>query len=155
MSRTSFVRFTPQEYQALRGAAESLDLGAHPNVWRGSLANALRAEYPSLADRIVRLGKGQVAVVLAHLREAGTSRGEAEVVEGEPSCGLTVQEWQVVWRASQVVRLHEDPTHDFPERLLREVAETAPRLAAKLIGFSADQLATVYRRVKSGRRWCP
>src|SRR5205823_2993778 len=117
------------------------------------LTDALRADHPTLADRVAGLRKGQVAVLLDHLQGEGSTVYLESC--GEQDCGLTEQEWQAVWQASQVVRLHQNPTLDFPHRLLREVAETAPTLAAKLVGFSEGQLATIYHRVQSGRRWCP
>ncbi len=153
MSKASYVRFTPEEYQAVCRAAALLDLGSHPSGFGVALANALRGDHPRLADRVAALRRGQILVLLDHLQGEGCPQPGAP--EGEEVCNLTEQEWQVVWQASQVVRLHDDPAPDFPDRLLREVAETAPRLAAKLVGFSQGQLATLFRRVKSGRRWCP
>jgi len=147
---TGYLRFTPSEYRALRRAARSTPTGADPRALQAALAAALRAPRPALARRIASLGKAGARILHRHLRD-----GEALRAAVEGGCALSVQEWQEVARASAAVWLRDNALPSFQGLLVAHLRPGFPALAGKLDRLSAGQVATLYRRLRSGRRWCP
>jgi hypothetical protein len=141
------LRFTPEDYQTLLETSRTINLGGSLGAFQAALADVLRRDHAALATFIARLRKEQVRLLLGHLRGGQPAPQEPD------DCDLSYQEWQAVSRACEMIWLHGDAPDSFPDQLVRQVAELAPSLAAKLVRFNETQFAMLYRRVKTGNRW--
>ena len=149
---SSHLRFTPDEFQSLGLACRTLSLIGPYAAFQKTLANALRSSDALLAKRIGRMGKARVRTLRMHM-EGQQSKLPVERV-ATPRCDLSIREWQAVSQACALMWLSDDCPLSFQGRLVGEVEEAEPALAAKLGRLDAGQAATLYRRVKTGKRWC-
>ena len=146
---SDFLRFTPGHYQLLCRACRNLPLCSSYVAFQGSLAAALRGLDEELARRIGRLTKRQIRTLRTHM--------EAKVgaAEPEPTCELSYPEWRAVSAANALLCLSGDCPKAFRKQLLGEVRAADPVLAKKLRRLDEGQVATLYKRLKAGKRWCP
>jgi hypothetical protein len=154
---SDYLRFTPDEYCTLLAACRCLTTRTSIPAFQRSLVLALRSVDPTLAQRVADWREQQVAVLMIHLKEQNDS-GESTVTipsEAPNERSLNVWEWRSVVQACSVIWLRDDSLKTFKGSLVREVAEAEPTLAKKLARLSDEDVFAIYRRVKSGRRWCP
>ena len=149
------LRFTPDDYQSLCRASGPLSLQGPYAAFQRELADALRPSHPALSKLIRRLGKRQVRTLRMHL-EAGRSPEPRPALLGEARsrCDLSIREWRTVSQACALLWLDDDCPLSFQGRLVGEVEHEEPALAAKLGRLDVGQVATLYRRIKAGKRWC-
>lgn len=141
------LRFTPEDFAVIRRACAALSLVGSYNAFQRVLTAALRPVHPGLGERIRRLRQRQVRTLRCHLEGMGRSPA------GEESCArLSFQEWQSVSHAAALICLWDDCPHAFHGRLVGEVRETEPALADKLGRLDDRQVATLYHKVKTGKR---
>jgi hypothetical protein len=155
-----FLRFTRDEYESITQACRSLPPSDSPRVFQRALVGALREDHPSLAERIAGLPQEQVRLIREHLQSQAvstmTQAPAAELtMDGEAGYGLSFQEWRVISQVCALLFLFLDTPLLCKEALLRRIGEEAPPLAEKLAGLSDEEVMSLYRRAKSGRRWCP
>lgn len=148
---SNYLRFTPDEFQALRLACRPLSLTGPFSAFQQTLACALRSSHPLLARRIGRLSKARVRTLRLHMEGQQSNRPANS--EASPRCDLSIREWKTVSQACAVIWLSDDCPHSFQGRLVGEVEGTEPALAEKLGRLDAGQAATLYHRVKKGKRW--
>ena len=146
------LRFTPDEFQSLRRACRTLSLVGPYAAFQRTLATALRPTDPLLARQIGRMSQARVRTLRLHM-DRQQSSPPAEGV-ASPRCDLSIREWQTVSQACALIWLSDDCPRSFQGRLVGEVGEAEPALAEKLGRLDAGQAATLYRRVKTGKRWC-
>ena len=155
---SSHLRFTPDDYRALCHASDTHSLIGPYAAFQRSLADALRPSHPGLATRIRAMGKSRVRILRTHLEvrrdSANQPQDRSRVPESEARCDLSLREWQAVSDACALIWLSDDCPQSFQDRLVGEVEEAEPALAAKLGRLDAGQAATLYHRVKTGKRWC-
>ena len=149
---SNHLRFTLDELQALRLACRTLSLIGSYTAFQRTLAKALRSSDPLLARQISRLGKARVRTLRMHM-ESQQSNLPADA-QATPRCDLSIREWQAVSQACALLWLSDDCPRSFQDRLVGEVEETEPALAEKLGRLDPGQAASLYRRVKTGKRWC-
>ena len=147
---SNHLRVTPAEYESLCRACRTICSSGSYAAFQKKLADALRLIDPEFARRISRLGKPRVRVLRMHL-EGRPGNPKREAVSAR--IDLSIREWQAVSRACALIWLSDDCPRSFQGRLVGEVEEAEPALAAKLGRLDAGQAATLYRRVKSGKRW--
>jgi hypothetical protein len=150
------LRFTLDEYHAIRRACRSLELSGPFTAFQRHLEEALLAPQPALATRVAGLRSPQVRTLRRHMedRKKQQSSQPAEPAE-QVGCELSFREWRTVAQACAVIALRDDSLLNFKGRLLHEVAATDPGLAVRLARLGEGEVTTLYRRVKSGKRWCP
>ena len=149
---SNHLRFTPDEFQSLGLACRALDSSGPYSAFQRTLANALRPSDPLLARRIARMSKARVRTLRLHMD--GQQSNLPADSGASPGCDLSIREWRAVSQACAVIWLSDDCPHSFQGRLVGEVEEAEPALAEKLGRLDAGQAATLYRRVKTGKRWC-
>jgi hypothetical protein len=155
---SDYLRFTPDEYQSLLAVCRSLSPRAPIAIFQRSLVHALRPTHPTLAQRVADWREGQVCILLIHLkgqRDSSESTCGSPAEKSQPGRALTFQEWRSVVQACSVIWLHDDSLTSFKGSLVSEMAAVEPTLADKLAQLSDEDAFALYRRVKSGRRWCP
>ena len=148
---SNHLRFTPAEYQSLCHAYRTVCSSGSYAAFQEKLAAALRSLDPDLATRIRRLGKPRVRILRMHMEGRHGCDSKRKAVAS--TIDLSIREWQTVSRACALLWLSDDCPRSFQGRLVGEVEEAEPALAAKLGQLDAGQAATLYRRVKSGKRW--
>ena len=148
---SNHLRFTPAEYQSLCRVCRTICTSGSYAAFRAKLSDALRLCDPDLASRIRRLGKPRARILRMHMEGRLGCDPKREVVAS--TIDLSIREWQTVSRACALIWLSDDCPRAFQGRLVVEVEEAEPALAAKLGQLDAGQAATLYRRVKSGKRW--
>ena len=151
---SSHLRFTPDDYRTLCHACDALPLIGPYAAFQRDLSGVLRPSHPVLSKQIRRLNKHQVRTLRMHL-EARRSPPRAPIIaEVSSKCDLSIREWRAVSQACALLWLEDDCPHSFQGRLVGEVEQDEPDLAAKLGRLDEGQVATLYRRVKAGKRWC-
>ena len=153
---SSHLRFTPDDYDAICHACRTIALVGPYAAFQRCLCAALHLSHPALAKRINGFGKSRVGTLRAHLenRRAVPNKPHSRDTVDASSCDLSVREWQAVSQACALMWLSDDCPRSFQGRLVDEVEETEPALAEKLGRLDAGQAATLYHRVKTGKRWC-
>jgi hypothetical protein len=155
---SDYLRFTPDEYRSLLAAARTFPFRAPLAVFQHALVEALRPSNPTLAQRVADWREHQLCILLKHLPRERESRESTPALHGEVSGragGLTLQEWRSVVQACSLIWLHDDSLTSFKSKLVNEIATAEPVLANKLAQLSDEDVCVLYRRVKSGKRWCP
>jgi hypothetical protein len=155
-----FLRFTRDEYESIARASRSLPPCDSSRAFQRALSDALRDDHASLAERIAGLPTEQVRLIREHLQfEAVATMTEAPAAEvlmaGEAGYGLSFQEWRILSQVCALLFLFSDTPLLCKEALVRRIGEEAPSLAEKLADLDDEQIMNLYRRAKSGRRWCP
>jgi len=148
---SSYLRFSPDEYEAIARAYHLLPEAGSYRAFRSLLAGALREGRPELAGRVAGFDTRQVGLLRAHL-EGRAGPGPSGGEEDAAACRLTWREWQAVARAGAVFCLLDGGLHGFKGFLLRQAG---PPLAEKLARLDDAQIARLYIGVRSGRRCCP
>ena len=105
----SYLRFTPEEFRAIRRACDPVHLsGDFLAVFKYFLVEALDDTLPDLATRIRRFRRPQLVLLYGFLRQqrtaAAKSQEQTRTEDGE--CGLTAEELQAVRYASDPFFLH-------------------------------------------------
>lgn len=149
------LRFTPDDYRSLCHAFGTLPPHGPYAVFQRGLADALLGSHPAVAKRVRGLSNPQVRTLRMHLETQRDARCQ-HAIPAEPGSkiDLSIREWQAVSQACALLWLDDDCPHSFQGRLVGEVELAEPALAAKLGRLDEGQAATLYRRVKSGKRWC-
>ena len=152
----SFLRFTPEEFRAIRQACDAVHLsGDFLAVFKYFLVEALDDTLPDLATRIRRFRRSQLVLLYGFLRQqrtaAAKSQEQTRTEEGE--CGLTAEELQAVRYATDPFFLHDGDLGSFRDFLLYNLRETRPRLAAKLAQLRPRQMVRLYQQAKRRSRW--
>ena len=152
---SSHLRFTPDDHDAICHACRTIPLVGPYAAFQRALSAALHLSHPALAKRISGFGKSRVRTLRVHLeiRSASPNRPHSRDTVAS-NCDLSVREWQAVSQACALMWLSDDCPRSFQGRLVGEVEETEPALAEKLGRLDAGQAATLYHRVKTGKRWC-
>jgi len=148
----TYLRFTPQEYEAIVKVCRPVDLGDDffP-IFKYFLVESLKDPSPGLAGRIAQLRRGEVGIIFEHLkskRRLAAGRACRQVGEADPD--LTDQEWQAVARASRAFDLPADFLHSYRAFLVGHFRHSLPELAHKLTRFSDRQMERVYARLRTG-----
>jgi hypothetical protein len=152
---SNHLRFTPDDYRSLCQAYGTLPLHGPYAAFQWGLADALRPSHPAVAKRVRGMSKPQVRTLRIHLEtQRDTQRQYAIPAETPSKIDLSIREWQAVSQACALLWLNDDSPHSFQGRLVGEVEQAEPALAAKLSRLDEGQAATLYRRVKAGKRWC-
>src|SRR5262249_13762717 len=152
----TYLRFTPEEFRAIRRACDSVDLsGDFFAVFKYFLVESLSARLPMLAIRIARFGRPQLRLLYGFLRRQKTTEGRNRGRTGreKDECGLTFEELQVIRRASGPFLLHDGSLDSFQDYLVHILGETRPALAAKLARLRPGQIARLYHQANQRIRW--
>ena len=153
----TYLRFTPQEFQAISQACRPLDLvgGVSLPAFQRFVAEALRGTRPALADRIARFRKYQVGILYEHLKEQRASgagpAGRAAEAKGPAGCDLTAEEWRALSQAGELFRLQGGPPSSFKGFVLQQLGAASPALAQKLARLSDYQIAKLYHQARARR----
>jgi hypothetical protein len=152
----SYVRLTPEEFQAIRQTCDPVDLsGDFLAVFKYFLVEALTDKLPELAARILRLRKAQIVLLYGFLKRqrmsAAKSRGRSSCERG--GYGLTSEELQTIRRASGPFFLQDGYLGSFQDYLMYNLRESRPGLAAKLADLRPRQIARLYQQTKRRSRW--
>jgi hypothetical protein len=152
---SSHLRFTPDDYRSLCHAYGTLPPHGSYAAFKRGLADALLPSHPAVAKRVCGLSKHQIRTLRMHLEtQRDTKHAYALPAETPARIDLSIREWQAVSQACALLWLDDDCPHSFQGRLVDEVEQAEPALAAKLGQLDKGQAATLYRRVKAGKRWC-
>jgi hypothetical protein len=152
----SYLRFTPEEFRAIRQACDPVHLNADfLAVFKYFLVEALDDTLPDLATRIRRFRRSQLVLLYGFLRQQRTAaaKSQAQTRREESECGLTAEELQAVRYASDPFFLHDGYPGSFRDFLLYNLREARPRLAAKLARLHPRQIARLYQQAKRRSRW--
>jgi len=146
---TTYVRFTPEEYKAIRAACRALDL-SRPDLFPlfpYFLVRALKDTAPGLADRIARFGPYRVRLLLEHLR----AQRNAGASDPGPAArqDLTAEEWRAVSEAARAYLIPPGYPDLFRAFLAHSLRKTAPELSRKVARLGDDLIEQVYARVKA------
>ena len=152
---SSHLRFTPDDYRTLCLTGDALPLCGPYAAFQRALSVALRPSHTALSKQIRRLNKHQVRTLRMHLEGRRPPEPLSPVIaEVSAKCDLSIREWRAVSQACALLWLEDDCPHSFQGRLVDEVEQAEPDLAAKLGRLDEGQVATLYRRIKAGKRWC-
>jgi hypothetical protein len=151
----SYVRLTPEEFQAIRQTCDPVDLSSDfLAVFKYFLVEALSDKWPELAARILRWRKAQIVLLYGFLkrqRMRPKSRGRRSCERGD--YGLTSEELQTVRRASGPFFLQDGYLGSFQDFLMYNLRESRPGLAAKLADLRPRQIARLYQQTKKRSAW--
>jgi hypothetical protein len=153
----SYLRFTPDEYRAIRRACRSLDLSDDFfAVFKYFLVESLADTLPGLSQRLAQVPARKLRILYEYLKEHKTCRarsyGRFRGKKDEAWGGLTIRESQAVRQASDLFFLHEGSLPSFQDYLVFAFRETTPGLASKLARFSRHRIARLYQDVKKRSR---
>jgi hypothetical protein len=151
----SYLRFTPEEFRAIRQACDSVELsGDFFAVFKYFLVESLSDTHPDLATRILRFYRPQLVLLYAFLRRQRTSaaKNRGPTRREEHEYGLTTEELQAVRHASGPFFLYDGYLGSFQDFLLYNLGETRPSLAAKLARLDPRQVAGLYHQMKQRSR---
>jgi len=152
---SNHLRFTPDDYRSICHTYGTLPVYGPYAAFQRGLAVALQPSSPDVAKRVRALSKRQVRTLRMHLETQADAQPQQPVpVETSSKIDLSIREWQAVSHACALLWLDDDCPHSFQDRLVDEVEQAEPALAAKLGRLDKGQAATLYRRLKSGKRWC-
>jgi hypothetical protein len=152
----SYLRFTPQEFRAIRQACDPVHLNADfLTDFKDFLVEALDDRLPDLASRIRRFRRPQLVLLYGFLRQQRTAaaKSQAQTRREDGKCGLTAEELQAVRYATDQFFLYDGDLGSFRDFLLYSLRETRPRLAAKLAQLRPRQIARLYQQAKRSSRW--
>jgi hypothetical protein len=152
----SYLRFTPEEFRAIRRTCDSVELSDDFfAVFRYFLVESLSDMLPILAIRIARLRTSQLLLLYGFLRRQKTSevRNRGLTRRGADEWGLTFEELQVIRRASGPFFLHDGSLGSFQDYLVYNLSKTRPGLAAKLSRLRPRQMARLYQQANKRSRW--
>jgi hypothetical protein len=137
----SYLRFTPQEHDAIAHLWRSHDLNTFPHhVLRRLLIEALTDPFPALASRIAQFRNRELRILGDHLR------GRRPVHEGHD---LNAEELGVVAEAGGPLLCHARFIQPLKRALVRQVHEEHPALAVKLDRLSLRQFEQLCQQVRS------
>ncbi|MBY0231346.1 MAG: hypothetical protein K2W96_18845, partial [Gemmataceae bacterium] len=103
-----------------------------------------------LSRLVGSLGERKVRVLRRHFEEL---RARTEGAGGPTEeCRLSFDEWRTLADAYALARLRDCSLDSF-RGCLEEVGQERPDLAEKLGRLAAGQVALLYARVKTGKRW--
>jgi hypothetical protein len=131
----SYLRFTPEEFRAIRRACDSVELSDDFFVFfKYFLVESLSGMLPFLAIRIARFRRPQLDLLYGFIRrqKASEVKSRGQTRSGEVECGLTSEELQDIRRASGPFFLHDGSLSSFQDYLVYNLGKTRPGLAAKL-----------------------
>ena len=152
----SYLRFTPEEFRAIRQTCHSVNLSDDFFVFfKYFLVESLSAMLPTLATRIARFSRPQLQLLYEFLRhqKASEVRSRWQTRRGEDECGLTSEELQTVRRASGPFFLHDGSLGSFRDYLVYHFGGTQPGLAAKVARLRPRQIARLYHQANKRSRW--
>jgi hypothetical protein len=150
----SYLRFTPEEFWAVRQACRPLDLGegSFP-AFQSLLVKSLAGAWPDLARRLADLPARGLRILFEYLRDRRPSPAGGEgPPRDEWAGGLTFKEWQAVRQASSPFFLRHGSLPLFQAFLVCTMRETTPGLADKLARLSRPQIDRLYHEVRK-RCW--
>ena len=138
----SYLRFSREEYSALRHLCLRLDFDAYPPYrLRRLLVGSLAGGMPELAARVGRFRPAEVLLLREHLRTRTPPR--------EAGHGLTPAEVRAVARACGPVLLHARFLGPLRRALVQFLGEGRPALAEKLARLGRRQFEALCEQVKS------
>jgi hypothetical protein len=152
----SYLRFTREEFQAIRRACDLVDLSDDFfTVFKAYLVELLSDTLPILAIRIARFRIRQLELLYRCLRrqKASQTKNQGHIVKSGPDSGLTCEELQAIRRASGPFFLFDGSLHSYQEYLVYSFVEARPGLAAKLARLHPRQITRLYRQAKKRSRW--
>jgi hypothetical protein len=135
----SYLRFSPQEYHAIRNICGPLDLAARrPQVVKRALVKVLTTTNKPLADRLARFTWSQYHILCEHLR--GLCQTPVQVYLDPLEVKTLIDTFGPllfnVRFASPLKRI-----------LVRRLMEASPELAEKLHGLSPEQFTELCHQV--------
>lgn len=142
------LRLKADHFAAIALACHRIPLSGCYASFQRRLADALRSIDAEAAAVVRGLKTRQVRTLRTHLERQATRP------QRQPASDLTFHEWRAISRAYDLVQLRGSQTA-LHGRLLQEVGESEPALAAKLGRLGEGEVAALYRRVKGCKRWCP
>ncbi len=86
-----------------------------------------------------------------HIRVGAKQRQKVS----SPKQSVTWQEWHVLARSWKSIGGPDVSSSESWERYIQEVELEMPVLADKLVRLDFGYKATLYRRLRSDKRWCP
>ena len=152
----SYLRFTREEFQALRRACDLVDLtDDFFAVFKAYLVELLSDTLPILAIRIARFRRRQLELLYGCLRrqKASEVKNQGQTLKREPDFGLTCEELQAIRRASGPFFLFDGSVHSYQKYLVYNFVNTRPGLAAKLARLHPRQIRRLYQQAKKRSRW--
>jgi hypothetical protein len=144
------VRFTPEEYRAIRALCRSIHLRdeCFP-IFRYFLAEALHERWPELAGRVALLEERQLRLLFRHLQKRqGRKATAGQGSEGGEARALSARELEAVARAAQLFGLCGGERSHFRAFLACYFRGEAPALLEKLARLSDRALGELYRRAR-------
>jgi len=139
----SYIRFTPQEYQAILGLCRSLALRDEDlPIFRILLVESLAKSYPELVRRVDSFRPDQLRLLFRRVRRRrrGASRIE-----------FNAEERRALSRACAAFPLPGRFKRHLQDALVRRFRQEAPGLAAKLTRLDARQFERLYEEVRRSR----
>jgi hypothetical protein len=106
----SYLRFTPDEFRAIKQAYDSVELSDDFFVFfKYFLVESLSGMLPFLAMRISRFRRPQLELLYGFIRrqKASEVKSRGQTRREECECGLTSEELQAIRRASGPFFLHD------------------------------------------------
>jgi hypothetical protein len=152
----SYLRFTPEEFRAIRQACDSVHLSDDFfAVFKYYLVELMSDTLPDLAQRISRFRRPQLELLYGFLRRQKTSKAKRrrQAGSGEDACRLTSEELQAVMRASGPFFLHDGSLGSFQDYLVHILSEARPSLAARLARFRPRHIARLYHQANDRSQW--
>jgi hypothetical protein len=145
------VRFTPEEYHALRALCRDIHLRdeCFP-IFRYFLAEALHERWPDLAARVALFRERQLRLLFRHLQARQAASGRAA---REKTLALSDAEVEAVIQAARLFGLCGGARPHFRAFLTRYFRAGNPGLADKLARLSERALAELYRQSRRPARW--
>jgi hypothetical protein len=138
----SYIRFTPQEYQAILGLCRSLALRPEDlPIFRILLVESLAKSYPDLARRVDGFRPDQLRLLFRRVRRR---RGACRVE-------FTAEERRALHRACAAFPLPGRFKRHLQDALVRRFRQEAPGLAEKLTRLDARQFERLYEEVRRSR----
>jgi hypothetical protein len=145
----SYLRFTREEFQAIRRACDLVDLSDDFfAIFKPYLVELLSDTLPILAIRIARFRRRQLELLYGCLRrqKASEVKNQGQTLKREPDFGLTCEELQAIQRASGPFFLFGGSLPSYQEYLVDNFITTRPGLAAKLARLRPRQITRLYQR---------
>ncbi len=139
----AYIRFTPDEFDAISRLCRPLDLGkTRPQFLKRLLVASLAEPLPRLAERVAALSPQQFHILIARLSEP----------TAEQSHGLTEAEVELVAEAGGVLIAHTRFAHVLKRSLVRRLVEWHPTLAVKVGRLSAAQFGLLCQEANERAR---